>query len=345
MKHNGVVMRETAVQDRTNSGRLVAVVVTYNRLEKLQETLARLLQSPADHLQAVIVVDNASDDGTSDWLAAQPDPRLAVLRMDKNLGGAGGFEAGLRHAVGVYDPDWMVVMDDDGRPAPGALAHFQGADLSGWDAVAAAVYFPSGEICDINRPSNNPFWHPKVLRATLLGVISGGLLGRARDAFHVVPADYASDIPKEIDAASFVGLFLSRAAVGRAGFPDGRLFIYGDDVLYTLGLRAAGGRMAFWPGIHFEHDFSTILADERRFRPLWKSYYHHRNLLMVYRFAAGIYFWPVLLVILPKWLLKARHHRGQRWRYLGLILRAIGHGLARRTDVSLETVRRWSGEG
>ena len=53
------------------AGRLVAVVVTHNRLEKLKETLARLLDSPADELAAIVVADNASSDGTGAWLAAQ----------------------------------------------------------------------------------------------------------------------------------------------------------------------------------------------------------------------------------------------------------------------------------
>ena len=332
------------MQDKARAGRLAAVVVTFNRLEKLRITVKRLLASPPEDLAALVVVDNASTDGTADWLASLDDPRLHVERLDRNLGGAGGFEHGLRMVHQELDPDWVVVMDDDGRPEPGALARFHAQDLTGWDALAAAVYFPTGEICDINRPSRNPFWHPRVFWKTVLGTLSLGRLGSARDAFHVVQADYDSDRFRAVDGASFVGLFLSRAAIGKAGYPDGRLFIYGDDVLYTLGLRAAGGQIAFCPMVRFEHDFSTISVDERRFRPLWKTYYHHRNLMFVYRRAAGLWFWPVLLLILPKWLLKTRHHAGERGVFLGLMLRAIRDGLLVRTDISHATVLRWSGE-
>lgn len=317
---------------------LTAVVVTYNRLPKLQETIARLLTSPPEQLAHVVVVDNASTDGTDAWLHAQQDARLDVVRLERNLGGAGGFEAGLRHTVATHDPAWLVLMDDDARPAPDGLEAFHAQDLSDWDALAAAVYFPGGQICDINRPSLNPFWHGRVFWKTVLGTLSGGLLGGARDAFHMVQADYDGDQMRAVDGASFVGLFLSRKAVERAGYPDGRLFIYGDDVLYTLELRAAGGRLAFCPRIRFEHDFSTISAHERRFRPLWKSYYHHRNLLFVYRRAAGLWFWPVLLVVLPKWILKTRHHAGERGQFLRLTLRAIGDGLLGRTDTPHEDI-------
>ena len=140
--------------------RVVAVVVTYNRLDKLQVTLARLLAEPAAHLAAVVVVDNASTDGTGPWLAEQTgDPRLTVLQSDTNQGGAGGFEWGMRHAVEQLSPDWVLVQDDDARPRPGALAAFHAMDKRLYDAVVAAVYFPSGEICEMNRPSRNPFWH------------------------------------------------------------------------------------------------------------------------------------------------------------------------------------------
>lgn len=310
---------------------LVALVVTYNRLGHLQQTLARLLNTPPQYLSMVVVMDNATTDGTADWLATQDDPRLLVIRSERNLGGAGGFENGLRLITKRYDPDWIVVMDDDGRPEAGAIEAFQHQDLQGWDAVAAAVYYPDGRICDMNRPSRNPFWHRKVFLRT---VLQGG----GRDGFHITPEDYQGD-PQQIDITSFVGLFVSRGAIARIGYPDGALFVYGEDGLYTLGLSRAGGRIGFFPAIRFEHDCSTFDGDDRRFRPLWKVYYYHRNLLFLYHMAAGGMFWLLLLLIVPKWLLKLRHHSGQRRAFLRLLCRAVADGLLRRTDIDHDTVK------
>ena len=309
-----------------DGGRLVAVVVTHNRKAQLKRTLAALLAEPEAALAAVVVVDNASDDGTGDWLGTLDAPRLSVLHMARNLGGAGGFEAGMRHAVAAFDPDWLVVMDDDAHPRPGALAAFHGADLAGWDAVAAAVYHPDGRICQMNRPTLNPFWHPGILLRTALG---GG-----RGAFHLGPADYAAEAPvRPVDGASFVGLFLSRRAIERVGYPDAALFVYGDDAIYTLGLSAAGGRIGFFPGITFDHDSTTFAAGDGRFRPLWKVYYYHRNLLILYRMAAGWLFWPALLVVLPRWLMRVRSHGGERRAFLRLLGDALRDGLRRRVTV------------
>jgi len=301
---------------------LVAVVVTYNRLEKLKDTIARLLESPETELQALVVVDNVSTDGTGAWLAEQGDPRLVVLASARNLGGAGGFEWGMREAVARFDPDWLMVMDDDARPQPGALAAFRAMDKRGIDAVAAAVYFPGGAICEMNRPSRNPFWHGREFLRTVFA---------GRGGFHIAPRDYRG-AGRLVDVSSFVGLFVSRAAVARVGYPDGRLFVYGEDGLYTLGLSKAGGRIRFAPEIRFEHDCSTFEARPGQFRPLWKVYYYHRNLLFLYRMAAGWMFWPAMLLILPKWLMKLRNHPGERGAFLRLLGWAIRDGLRGRVD-------------
>lgn len=305
----------------SGAGRLVAVVVTHNRLEQLKVTLARLLDSPASELAAVVVADNASSDDTAAWLAAQQDPRLDVCRSETNRGGAGGFEMGMRRAVEAHDPDWLVVMDDDARPAPGALAAFHAQPRPQDTALAAAVYFPDGRICEMNRPSVNPFWQPRVFLRTLL---------RARDGYHIPYEAYDAEAPLPIDLTSFVGLFLSRRMVEAAGYPDPGLFLYGDDVIYTLGLRRRGETILFDPALRFEHDCSTFQNDRHRvFSPLWKVYYAYRNGLMMYRAAAGpLLFWPLFLLVAVKWRLTAgRYGAADRRAYLRLWRHALRDAL------------------
>lgn len=307
---------------------LAAVVVTYNRFAQLRRTVERLLAEACDHL---IIVDNGSSDGSRAWLAGLTDPRLRLLLPNQNLGGAGGFEQGMRYAVREFDPDWLLVMDDDARPDPGALAIFRGLDLNGWDGVAAAVRLPSGQICDMNRPSVNPFWNMRTFLGTLVRL--GG-----RNAFHLTPEAYEKTTPYAVDISSFVGFFISRQGVAQAGYPDGRLFVYGEDGLYTIGLRKAGGRIGFFPQVRFEHDCSTFGGKGRQFQPIWKTYYYHRNLLLLYREAAGWLFWPMLLLVLPKWLLKGRHQGTQKRIFYRLLWRAVKDGLGGHRTRSLTAV-------
>lgn len=304
---------------------IAAIVVTHNRLEQLRLTVARLLDEPVDH---IFVFDNASDDGTTEWLSALAGPRLSFRRSARNLGGAGGFSHALREIGQRLDPDWVVVMDDDGRPAPGALAAFRAMDHAGWDAVGAAVFTPSGEICEMNRPYRNPFWRLREFARTLRG--------KGRGGFHLHDQAYRPDAPvTEVDMSSFVGLFLSREAVRRAGLPDERLFIYGDDQLYTLTMRRHGLRIAFAPKVRFEHDTQARqAAGGLVLRPLWKVYYMYRNALIAYRVAAGPWFWPLVPLLVVKWRRKARDYGSDAAGFRQLLDLAIRDGLSRRLDRS-----------
>ena len=91
-----------------------AVVVTYNRYELLQQNLrAPINQSYS--LARILVVDNASTDGTLLNLAEDgwtDHPSIRVLALPDNTGGAGGFAAGMRHALEL-GADWLWMMDDD----------------------------------------------------------------------------------------------------------------------------------------------------------------------------------------------------------------------------------------
>lgn len=305
---------------------LCAIVVTYNRLPHLKLTLARLLDSPESALARVVVVNNASTDGTADWLATQTDPRIDVVTSAENRGGAGGFEQGMRHAMAHHNPSWLVLMDDDGRPTAGTLETFRDLDHGDWDAVAAAVYYPDGRICEMNRPSVNPFWSLRTFGKTVL---------RWRNGYHIPYSDYDSPGPRPIDLTSFVGFFLRADVVRAAGYPNPALFLYGDDVIYTLGLRRDGFRIAFDPRLPFDHDCATFENDAHRaFRPLWKVYYAYRNSLMMYHMATGPLFWMLVPLLWVKWYRAADRYGDDRATYLKLYRAAMGDGIRGRTTRS-----------
>ncbi|MEZ5752512.1 MAG: glycosyltransferase [Paracoccaceae bacterium] len=303
--------------------RLCAVVVSHQRLDKLKITLGRLLETPAHVLQRVVVVDNASDPAIGAWLRRQADPRLHVELLTRNIGGAGGFEWGMRVAMRRYAPDWIVVMDDDGRPDPGALERFAELDLRDWDGFAAAVRTPDGALADMNRPTFDPFRHPgRLLRSAL---------GGGRAGYHIGSHDLAIEGTRPVDGASFVGFFVRGTVLAMHGGPNPDLFLYADDAFYTLGLTRAGYRIGFNPAVGFEHDTETYSPGDPRFRPLWRVYYYYRNLTALHRFVAGALFPAVLVVHLPIWLAKARHYRGSRGVYLRLLTLALRDGLAGHT--------------
>ncbi|GAA6756682.1 hypothetical protein Thermus77420_21580 [Thermus thalpophilus] len=98
--------------------RVCAVIVTHNRKELLRECLRAVLAQtrPVDH---ILVVDNASTDGTADMLREEFS-QVEVLRLPENQGGAGGFHEGMKRAYEL-GYEWMWLMDDDALPSRTAL--------------------------------------------------------------------------------------------------------------------------------------------------------------------------------------------------------------------------------
>lgn len=185
----------------------VAVVVTYNRLELLKECLAALEREtvPCN----VFVVDNASTDGTTEWLAEYVKSRKSVhcRTTERNVGGAGGFNLGIRWATEAgYDFVW--VMDDDCIPDERALEELLAADreLSGcYGFLSSRVLWRDGTLCTMNVQRKTPFKDNRDFDGKLV----------------------------RIAMASFVSLFIPVPVVKKVGLPIKEFFIWTDDWEYT----------------------------------------------------------------------------------------------------------------
>jgi rhamnopyranosyl-N-acetylglucosaminyl-diphospho-decaprenol beta-1,3/1,4-galactofuranosyltransferase len=202
--------------------RIAAVVVTYNRLPLLKP-LVRLLVD-TDGVDEVLVVDNASTDGTGEWLRAaqRGEDRLQARLLTTNTGGAGGFHEGLRWAV-ERGAELVWLMDDDGLPEPGclpALLAHEG-DLDFWGPVVVDEADPQRLVFPIRLPGGTRVVHAMadVRRAARDGLIRG----------IVIP---------------FNGVLVTRALVERIGLPRAEFFIWGDDHEYRLRAERAGARVA-----------------------------------------------------------------------------------------------------
>ena len=196
--------------------RIVAVVVTFNRLPLLRRLVDRLREVP--ELAEVIVVDNASADGTGDWLDDQHD--LVRRRLDRNRGGAGGFHEGLRLAM-ERGAELAWLMDDDGLPDPDCLARLLEHEFDFWGPVVVDEADQDRLVFPIRLPGGT-----RVVRR-MRDVVSAARGGVIRDV--VIP---------------FNGVLVTRELVDRIGLPREDYFIWGDDHEYRLRAERAGGRVA-----------------------------------------------------------------------------------------------------
>ena len=203
--------------DASMGQRVVAVVVAWNRQELLSETLAGLAAQnrPAD---AVVVIDNASTDGSAALAASHPVV-TEVVGLPTNTGGAGGFAAGIARAVAHHDAELVWVMDDDTVPTPGALAALLTARVRypGRVTVAASrADWRDGREHPMNRPRPRP---------------GAGRVARGAAAM-------AEAYP--IRSASFVSILIDAEAIRRHGLPEADYFLWNDDFEYTARLLRNG---------------------------------------------------------------------------------------------------------
>ena len=257
--------------------KIAAIVVSFNRKALLVECLDALLKQTRT-LDKIILIDNASTDGTLELLEEREllsNPLIDCVVLDKNVGGAGGFTAGIRRALD-HGYDWFWLMDDDAEPEPDNVEKCH-ATLARKDAVLVApvLGFADGE------PDYSGMHRSRLLSPAEASVRS---LGRP------ITAAEAADAPiVEFDACSFVGPFIAARAVRAVGLPREEFFIHYDDLEYTLRLGKIGKlllvtnavirhKQAQLTGRKFSR--KTIFGDRERVRfdKLWLTYYGYRNL-------------------------------------------------------------------
>lgn len=187
--------------------RIAAIVVTFNRLDTLRRCLAAL-QAQQPMIPDILVVDNHSTDGTGAYLAPLAAAgQLHYLDTGANLGGAGGFHAGMKWAVEAgYTHLWL--MDDDCIPRSDALAALTAAhgQLGGeYGFLSGMAYWRDGSLCRMNGQK-------RTLTARL----------------------ERPDKPLEpVIMATFVSVWIPADRVRELGLPLKEFFIWADDLEYT----------------------------------------------------------------------------------------------------------------
>lgn len=260
------------------SQRVAAVVVTFNRLDKLKTVLKSLLEqtTPAEW---IVVVDNASTDGTKEYLQSLTEPSLDITYLDENTGGAGGFATGMKRGYEL-GADFVWVMDDDCYPYPDCLEKL----VAGYNAAKAVqggvpwacslIMHKEDEIAEMNIAPTDWKW--------------AGLLVKGIQA---VP----------VHTCSFVSALYPRETLERIGLPFREYFIWFDDAAYAkMAIHGVGPGMCILDSrayhdtpTNYAPDFSTI--DDAT---LWKFAYgarneasyhlHHESLLSYLRFVARV---------------------------------------------------------
>jgi hypothetical protein len=235
---------------------LSVVIVSYESAASIAATLQAVeAQSiPGDEL---IVVDNASSDGTAD-AAVHAAPGATVIRSTHNEGFASGCNRGAQDAHG----DLLLFLNQDALAASGfreAIAR-PWAEQPGWPAWMGLV--TSGDGKRINSAGN---------RVHFTGVSWAGQEGE--------PIAAAPAAPREVVSLSGACLAVRREAwVRLGGFPP-ESFMYFEDTDLSLRLRLEGGRVGIEPRARVDHDYEFAkgalkwrLLERNRWATLLRTY-------------------------------------------------------------------------
>lgn len=240
-----------------------SVTIAYNAGRLLPRQIDALLGQTRP-LQEIVVVDNASTDGTSAMLANRY-PQVTVLTMPENLGTAGAWVAGLCYATMERGHDGAWMFDQDSVPMSNALDSL----LVGWQEL--------GELANEVGMVVPLAIHRQTATAYSPFLWCNGLVKPRAEQMQKT-AWFA-------DIAIASGSLVLRKTVQNVGVPRTDFFMDIFDLEYCLRIRSHGYKIAVISRAEMSHEIGNTrqvnLLGYRRLwmnQPPWREYYIGRNL-------------------------------------------------------------------
>lgn len=289
------------------------------------ESLSRLRTPP----RRIIVVENGSNDRSADVIQDYIDNAhhatgIEVLKLDDNIGFAGGNNVALRHLLHDQGCSAFWLLNNDTVALPESLDALC-ETLSGSDKLGACG---SLLVC----------WDDSNTVQCMAGGKINRLIGTSRHLGEGLTTDeLASQVPgdtvRSLDYVCGASLLASRTALARVGLLEEAFFLYYEDVEFGLRLKRSGFGLGYSPNSivrHKEGGSTGAKSSSPRgepFRSRRIDYLALRNRVWLMRSL----FPQMLPLVLASYLGVAltRYRRGQGDR-LGLVFRAAWHGLVGR---------------
>lgn len=234
-------------------GKIIACVVTFNRLELLKKVVNGL-RNQTYKIDEILVVNNSSTDGTEEWLSEQTD--ISVVKQ-ANLGSSGGQYAAAKYAY-ENNADHVWLMDDDVVADENCL-------------MTMLKYIEHFDIICPLRHNLNGVYYNDVTKINLTNPL--------KSIWKSIIDD--EDLKKDIipvEGFTFEGPLISRKVIEKIGLPEKGFFIYGDDTEFSVRAYQNGFTAAVARDAKFSRMIMPI-GDKDEFN--WKTYYMVRNLIAI----------------------------------------------------------------
>ena len=263
-----------------NNKSVTAVVVTYNRLNFLKEII-NAIRNQTKKIDNIIVVDNSSTDGTSNWLNEQDD--IFVIRQE-NVGSSGGQYTGIKAAFDK-GTEWIWTMDDDVVPAPNCLEILLEKDDN--NLVRVPLRY---------KPDGQPFYND---------AIKYNLTNPFRKFWQgLISENHLKDKFISVEGITFEGPLFHRSVVERIGLPEKKFFIFGDDTEYFLRVKKFNIKIEICRDARLNRKLDVLPLKKIQSS---KKFYFVRNLIAINVLHGSLsvrIFRPLIILII--WLFRIR---------------------------------------
>ncbi len=279
-----------------------AIVVTFNRLEKLEKALISY-ETQTLPPRYIIVVDNASGDGTAEFLDVWQKKPAAfdkyVIHLPENRGGSGGFYVGQEKALSL-DAEWVMLADDDAYPESDYIEGMQ-SYIDKYKAKKEEISALAGKVC---RQGMIQSGHRYQMRSLVFPTFGKALS----------EGDYKKEVV-EVDGITYVGIVINVNKLRKAGLVLRDYFIWHDDTEHCIRLQKEGKLLCI-PKFTIIHD-----CDAENTELSWKTYYGWRNQVDMRRRHSSIQFILGTVLLLGKTcllFLKGKGWTEMRIRFMGI---------------------------
>lgn len=251
---------------------LAIIIVNYRTADLTLDCLVSL-EPEIEATMQVVVVDNASGDGSAERLEQALVERgwsawATLIRSPDN----GGFAAGNNRGIRAAHAESYVLLNSDTIVRPGALAGLQAAARERPDA---GIIGPG--LLDAQGAFDQSFFRQPAPASELIRSSNTGLVGRLLSRFDPILPHTERAI--EVDWLGFACVLVRRSVIERVGLLDEGYFMYFEDIDYCRRVRAAGWRVLYWPEpkvVHLQGGSSKVSAAGSAQRRAPRYYYEAR---------------------------------------------------------------------
>jgi hypothetical protein len=232
------------------------VIVNWNTRDLLRTCLQTVYASTGDFSTRVIVVDNASPDGSADMVARE-FPQARLIASPDNLGYPKGNNVGLRalgyHGAGAVDADaprYALLLNPDTEVPPDALCNMVRFMDSRPDVGIAGpkLVLPDGSL---DKACRRGFPTPLVSAWHFMGLAKLFPKSKTFGRYNMTYLD--PDVETEVDSVVGAYMQVRREAIAQVGLLDEVFFMYGEDLDWAFRIKSAGWKVVYHPKVTVKH--------------------------------------------------------------------------------------------